>query len=991
MPDAPSQGATAKADTNKQKGTRLRAAILVWLAIILALAPPCHALEERYDYDAIGRLVRMVDGSGRVTEYRYDAAGNILSVTSGLVQAAPPQITAISPSVLRRGGSAAVTISGANLANVEIQPSDPNLDLSGLSVTATRISFTLSVGAGATLGASSFRVSNAAGAASTSIQIAPLLPVMSVEPTPLAVPPDNVARNFILALSNSDTVAHTITASSLHAAVATVSSAPITLAAGATQAQFQVTGKSGGNALFHFDSPTLGSLDVPVFVTADFRGISTATAPIVGVQIPLPPTPPPSGFPGTLASTAVGVVRGAAWLDTHPRDLALGDSGLLTFSGREFSAGLGVSIQPADGLTLGEVSVAADGRTASLPVQVDATAVTGLRLIALTNAGQALPVSTPGADRLNVIHPLPVVTAIEPLFGLPGTTISAFTIRGRNLRDVTSASFGSPDITLGSNLQSNADGTALTAGVVISPVATLGSRVVTVGSSAGSSGATPTVANTFRVVADLGTRWSDITAPVVGLQFDALPPPAASSSYSLATQTVGVSYGSAVNSVSPSSGARGQSLNLVMRGLGLEAVSGISFTPGTGITAGSPAPAADGTSVTVPLSIAADAPLAQHALKLTAGAQSLPFAGVGLDRFSVSAPMPEITGMDPIVIQPGTTLTLGVYGKNFQGATSVRASPPVGLAFSQPVVDAGGISASVALSVAADTAAGTRAISILTPAGESNQTSTLANTLSITPAPGPTYSALSSSLVGITYGQIEVPSQSIPVGLVSPAVGVLLDSNAVSSNGIGTHIASNAIGVLRPPVVLSISPRGTNRGDSGNFTITGTGLAAGTSIVLEPATGIDLDGAPVVAADGSSITQHFTVTADAVPGLRRLRLTQSGTDIPFAAPEQAMITVATAAPHVISLSPILARAGEVVSLTIRGTNLTNLLAVTAEPADGMQFATSPLVAADGSQVQLNVYVQPDAPIGARVIRVFTASGASSADASPANTFTVYAQ
>src|SRR5262249_31044514 len=42
--------------------------------------PPALAQETRYIYDALGRLIGVVDSAGRTTLYEYDPAGNILAV-----------------------------------------------------------------------------------------------------------------------------------------------------------------------------------------------------------------------------------------------------------------------------------------------------------------------------------------------------------------------------------------------------------------------------------------------------------------------------------------------------------------------------------------------------------------------------------------------------------------------------------------------------------------------------------------------------------------------------------------------------------------------------------------------------------------------------------------------------------------------------------------------------------------------------------------------
>jgi YD repeat-containing protein len=71
---------------------------------LLALSLPSSAGQERYDYDPLGRLIRFVNSSGEVTEYNYDAAGNITSVVRGGSAAAyVPSITGITPNFVRRG------------------------------------------------------------------------------------------------------------------------------------------------------------------------------------------------------------------------------------------------------------------------------------------------------------------------------------------------------------------------------------------------------------------------------------------------------------------------------------------------------------------------------------------------------------------------------------------------------------------------------------------------------------------------------------------------------------------------------------------------------------------------------------------------------------------------------------------------------------------------------------------------------------------------
>jgi len=55
----------------------------VWqrtLAVLLLIVSSAFAGTEHYDYDSLGRLIRFIGADGRVTEYVYDAVGNILEV-----------------------------------------------------------------------------------------------------------------------------------------------------------------------------------------------------------------------------------------------------------------------------------------------------------------------------------------------------------------------------------------------------------------------------------------------------------------------------------------------------------------------------------------------------------------------------------------------------------------------------------------------------------------------------------------------------------------------------------------------------------------------------------------------------------------------------------------------------------------------------------------------------------------------------------------------
>src|SRR5437870_10586029 len=97
-----------------------RTLTVLWLTgAAVGLVPAADAGQERYDYDALGRLIRVIDEQGRVTEYVYDAAGNLLQViTGGTAQA--PTVTAITPTSIRRGETKQFQFPGTDMTGTTV-------------------------------------------------------------------------------------------------------------------------------------------------------------------------------------------------------------------------------------------------------------------------------------------------------------------------------------------------------------------------------------------------------------------------------------------------------------------------------------------------------------------------------------------------------------------------------------------------------------------------------------------------------------------------------------------------------------------------------------------------------------------------------------------------------------------------------------------------------------------------------------------------------
>jgi YD repeat-containing protein len=387
--------------------------------LLLVAAGALLAAEQSYDYDALGRLVRST-ADGNSVEYQYDAAGNLLEVT-GNVPTTAPTISTVTPDALRRGQSAQVALSGSGLAYSSVNSPSTAFTLNGVSAQPTTVSFNLAVADDTPLGAHTFTVGNSAGSASFVLTVNPKLPALSVAPLPLAVAPDNVPRSFSITLGNADTVEHTLNLATSNPAVATISPASLVIGPGQTSVLASITGVAGGSTTLSLTSPTLKTVLAPVFVTADFAGINTSNAPLVGVVLETPPAPPGSQTVQLGARADVGVAVGGHIRDIAPQAVPQGSSATLTLFGKGLEMATSASLNPVDGVTLGSLTAAPDGLPATLSITVAESAPGTLRQVVLTDsAGNRFPAARADSDRLLIAHPAPVVESITPMFGTVG-------------------------------------------------------------------------------------------------------------------------------------------------------------------------------------------------------------------------------------------------------------------------------------------------------------------------------------------------------------------------------------------------------------------------------------------------------------------------------------------------------------------------------------------------------------------------------------------
>ena len=960
------------------------------LLLFVSSSAPIDAGEERFDYDPLGRLIRTIDEQGRVTEYVYDPVGNLLEVIGGGT-VAPPVLTGFTPESLRRGESKQFVATGTGLTGVRITAANPGLSVSAPRVTATEARFTLSADADALLGPQPILFENAAGSTTAAVTLNPVLPGVTVVPAPLAIPPDSTTRQFTIRLSSPDNIAHSIALSVKDATVATVTPATLTLVAGQTEVKANITGLKAGQTTIVLASTTLGDTLVPVFVTAEFRGVNTSFAPLLGVVVEALPQPKPPTTITPFGAPHLGVVLGAYIQAINPRAVTIGTGPVdLTVTGKGLAGVTSVAVVPADGITLGTPSANADGTALTVPVTVAADAPTTMRQLVLKAGTQVVPPAHPEADRFYVARPAPEVTSVDPLFVVPGTPSQALFIRGKNLQGLERIAVSpTTGITVDANPSVNANGTEITVKIAVSPAAPLGPRVVSVTTVGGSSSATGSPANTFTVVNELKESYTPITSALVGVVKEAEAAPPATQALGLNAVHLGVTVGSVVTGVSPAAGSIGDTLTLTVTGYELQNATALKFLPETGVTVGTPTVAADGKSLTAQIVLAADAPQTLRAVQVFAGTTLLPVSSPSATQFRVTAPLPEVYSVSPLYLQVGQSpASFVVRGKNFQNLQQVKILPPDGVTVGSSSINADSTEITVNVSAAATAALGTRVLAVETAAGATSSTGTVANTVTLTDKAGTNYTPILAPALGVVK-QTPAPPAETPIGPISAvSVGVVLESELPPPASTSLFLKGTTLGVALGPVGLGVAPAGLPVGTSGTLLVQGYALNDVTAVSLSPADGITL-GTPTVNAAGTELSVPITVAADAPAGWREMTLNTATGKVPFADTARGRFYLGTGVPSLDSIEPILATQGTTLTLIVRGQNLQNATAMTATPPDGVQLTFPITVNATGTQLTVPMYIAPDAPLSSRVIRVVTPAGTSDEIAVPANTFTVY--
>jgi YD repeat-containing protein len=164
----------------KKKLVQSLFALLVAFAITCPMAAQTSS-PVQYVHDALGRLIKVVDTSGNVATYNYDAVGNLLSITRSTLSTTAPAILSFSPTQGPVGQT--VTIQGQNFATTT---TGNTVQFNGTAATVTAASansLTVSVPTGATTGPITVTVGSSTATSSSNFTVLTIPVIASISPT----------------------------------------------------------------------------------------------------------------------------------------------------------------------------------------------------------------------------------------------------------------------------------------------------------------------------------------------------------------------------------------------------------------------------------------------------------------------------------------------------------------------------------------------------------------------------------------------------------------------------------------------------------------------------------------------------------------------------------------------------------------------------------------------------------------------------------------
>lgn len=951
----------------------------------------------------------------RVIDFGYDASGNLTEKNTDVtLDSLPPVVNSVTPLIVRRNTSELITIDGNYLKNLMVSSDDAGLTVSEIASTNSQVTFKLTTSSRVPLGLHTLVLSTLSGQISQTIEVYPELPEMVIRPTPLALVIGE-STQVIFGIGNTDVVDHEITVSLADQTIATTTGSVFTIVAGERfpVGTLNVTGLQLGTTTLTFSSPELGvqvftliignayqpPLGTQVNVRSDLLGMFLpSNSPNINELGPFtsslsivltPIIEPVDSVQRLQASSLLNVVLGSAFTGVSPTAIAENKSSSLVIRGHGLTGVTDVTINPTQGITLSGLQVNATGTEATVTVTTDAGISYSPRAIKLFASGIEIKPVHPEASRIFIGGKVPDINSLSP------NVVSRLTTQTLNIMgdyfdgDVEVKVTPSADISIGNMVIVNGDRTELSVDLNIGEYADLGTRVITVENLNGSSTSTSLSTNTL-TVANAITGEVPVRSIPLGILVGSN---AALKDISLYSPELSVIRGAGVSAIAPLKSMRDTVVTLTVEGYGLENVTALNFEPAQGVSVAAPQVAPDGLSLTVDVTIAADAETTTRVLSLDAGGTNLAFINPDVSRFSILGPVPQINYISPNFIVAGNTTTVSIHGQLFNEVDSVRIEPSQNLTISTPQINAEKTLITVQVTSDVSVQIGARTLIVSSNAGESSSVPSAENQLDV----------------------VNTELLTINSSLVSPLLGVLIDDGTSGTVTQNYTVASDLLGVFIPepaPVVTqtqysqplsvvkgsylkTVSPDALEVGITTSLTILGVDLQNVTAIELIPADGLSVQPPLVINAEATQVNVDIAVDASAAKTKRRVIVHQNGDvddALQYVNAESAIIQVAGSVPIINSISPVLQVPNTQFELLVRGQDLQEVTAVQAYDINGAVESLivfgQPTINVDGTELRATVVVDRLVPAGAKAIVLVVPVGQTSTSASSANTLTI---
>ena len=918
-----------------------------------------------------------------------------------------PKITAINPlAIYTNRGNVQLTVTGTNfltstvatlddvalttsfVSNTQLQAIVPSLPTAGTRSIKLRTPDALNPGANLTSNASALTVNT---------------PKAVFDPNPVSMI-DAAAQSVVVALPFAAPAGGV--QFSLESAAPLVASVPasVSVAQGAQSASFSIQAASVGKSTVTLSASGWASTVLPVTVIEPPRrlDLTPITSPLVGVVVGTTTQAPSTATYGPVISDRIGIVVGGAITQASPKVAVVGTTSTISMQGIGLTDVVAVGVIPSSSVSFAAPVISQDGKALSVAVSVQQDATKGGRRLWVSTASGSLTFVNPEDAVFLIAAPSPVLESVSPQVIVAGQSAVKLTVRGINLRDIVGARFEPAEgISAVGGFTANTEGTLLEFNVQADATAVSGSRVVIVQTAGGESSAVSVAGNTLQVARQTGNNFAAITSALVGVQVGSSVPDPVTMTYgpvissavgvlvgttTVAEQTmsfgpivspeVGVVVGGVATQMNPKAGVIDTTQTLVVNGSGLNNVSSASFVLSTGLSVLNVTSNPEGTQLIISVAISADAPKSQRRLMLRTASGLINFSNPTEALFLVAAPAPTLISVSPQTIVAGQTATkLTVRGMNFRDVAGVRFEPATNLSIvGVPTANAEGTILEVNVAADPNAESSQRTLIVMTAGGESSAAPTPANTFQVARIVG-------NDLLAIT----------------SPLVGVLVGSSTIASTD--TWIAQAQVGVIVGAAATGMQPSGAIKGSSGLIQISGVGLASlvnGTITLANSqvtSTGVTL-GAASSNTEGTMLSIPYSVAVGAPSAGYKLNLVSSSGGVLFSPSSMNMFAVIDE-PVINSVSPTVIQRGKAYVIEVRGTQLQNVQSITLENATGQipgitYEAGGPVLTTDGlgQKLSIRILLDPATSLGSAVVRLNHAGGASSAQATTANTINI---